>query len=105
MKTILITGCSSGFGLEIAKHFLGRDWKVIATMRSPRTDVLPTSDRLHVLALDVTDPDSIQRAVETAGPIDDHVVLLRRRIERIAVGPGPRCEIAFFSEQTGTPCS
>ena len=70
MKTILITGCSSGFGLEIAKYFLDRDWKVIATMRSPRADILPNSDRLHVLALDVTDPDSIQRAVETAGPID-----------------------------------
>ena len=70
MKTILITGCSSGFGLEIAKYFLDRDWKVIATMRVPRTDILPNSDRLHVLALDVTDPDSIQRAMENAGPID-----------------------------------
>lgn len=70
MKTILITGCSTGFGLEIAKYFLDRDWKVIATMRSPRTDILPPSDRLIVLALDVTDADSIQRAVETAGPID-----------------------------------
>ena len=70
MKTILITGCSTGFGLEIAKYFLDRDWKVIATMRSPRTDIFPASDRLQVLALDVTDPDSIQRAVEAAGPID-----------------------------------
>ena len=70
MKTILITGCSSGFGLDIAKYFLSRDWKVIATMRSPRTDILPSSDRLQVLALDVTDPDSIHRAVEAAGPID-----------------------------------
>ena len=70
MKTVLITGCSSGFGLEIAKYFLDRDWKVIATMRVPRTDILPPSDRLNVLALDVTDPASIQRAVETAGPID-----------------------------------
>ncbi len=41
MKTILITGCSSGFGLEIAKYFLDRDWKVVATMRTPREDVLP----------------------------------------------------------------
>ena len=70
MKTVLITGCSSGFGLEIAKYFLDRDWKVIATMRSPSTDILPASDRLQVLALDVTDPDSIRRTVEAAGPID-----------------------------------
>ena len=41
MKTVLITGCSSGFGLEIARSFLARDWQVVATMRTPRTDVLP----------------------------------------------------------------
>ncbi|GGF42136.1 short-chain dehydrogenase/reductase [Aliidongia dinghuensis] len=70
MKTILITGCSSGFGLETAKCFLDRDWKVVATMRTPREDVLPRSEHLRVLALDVTDPESIRRAVEAAGPID-----------------------------------
>ena len=70
MKTILITGCSSGFGLETARHFLDRDWNVVATMRTPRDDVLPRSERLRVLALDVTDADSIHRAVDAAGPID-----------------------------------
>lgn len=70
MKTILITGCSSGFGLETARYFLDRDWTVIATMRTLRDDVLPASKNLRVLALDVTDSDSIRRAVEAAGPID-----------------------------------
>jgi NAD(P)-dependent dehydrogenase (short-subunit alcohol dehydrogenase family) len=70
MKKILITGCSSGFGREIARHFLARDWQVIATMRTPRTDILPASDHLRILPLDVTDPDSIRAAVEAAGPID-----------------------------------
>lgn len=70
MKTILITGCSSGFGREIARYFLDRDWGVIATMRTPRTDVLPVSDHLRILPLDVTDPDSIRKAVDAAGPID-----------------------------------
>ncbi len=70
MKTILVTGCSSGFGLEIARDFLGRGWNVIATMRTPREDVLPSSDRLRVLPLDVTDPQSIARLIEAAGPID-----------------------------------
>ncbi|MFM0198700.1 SDR family oxidoreductase [Paraburkholderia fungorum] len=70
MKTVMITGCSSGFGLETARYFLARDWQVVATMRTPRADVLPPSDRLHVLALDVTNPESIRQAVEAAGPID-----------------------------------
>jgi NAD(P)-dependent dehydrogenase (short-subunit alcohol dehydrogenase family) len=70
MKTILITGCSSGFGLETAKYFFDRAWKVVATMRAPREDVLPRSEHLRVLALDVTDPESIRQAVEAAGPID-----------------------------------
>jgi NAD(P)-dependent dehydrogenase (short-subunit alcohol dehydrogenase family) len=70
MKTVLITGCSSGFGLEIARFFVARDWHVVATMRAPRNDVLPPSDRLRVLALDVTSPESIRTAVEAAGPID-----------------------------------
>ena len=70
MQTVLITGCSSGFGLETARYFLDRDWAVVATMRQPREDVLPLSDRLRVLALDVTAPASIERAVAAAGPID-----------------------------------
>jgi NAD(P)-dependent dehydrogenase (short-subunit alcohol dehydrogenase family) len=70
MKTVLITGCSSGFGVEIAKYFLDRDWNVIATMRNPREDVLPQWSSLRVVALDVTDSESIRRALEAAGPID-----------------------------------
>ncbi|NWB96930.1 SDR family oxidoreductase [Pseudomonas gingeri] len=70
MKTVLITGCSSGFGLETARYFLEHDWKVIATMRTPREDVLPRSEHLRVLALDVTDPHSIRQVIEAAGPID-----------------------------------
>jgi NAD(P)-dependent dehydrogenase (short-subunit alcohol dehydrogenase family) len=60
----------SGFGLETARYFLERDWRVIATMRTPREDVLPASENLRVLALDVANPDSIRRTVEAAGPID-----------------------------------
>jgi short-subunit dehydrogenase len=70
MNTVLITGCSSGYGLETARYFLDRDWHVIATMRTPREDVLPPSPRLRVLPLDVTDPESIRRTVAAAGPID-----------------------------------
>ena len=70
MKTVLITGCSSGFGLETARYFLEQGWKVVATMRTPREDLLPASDNLRILTLDVTDPDSIHDALQAAGPID-----------------------------------
>ena len=70
MNTVLITGCSSGYGLETARHFHAHGWRVIATMRTPREDVLPRSERLQVLALDVTRPESITAAVERSGPID-----------------------------------
>lgn len=70
MPTILITGCSSGFGLQTAKLFLERGWDVIATMRTPDENLLPSSDRLRVLALDITDSTSVALAVEAAGRID-----------------------------------
>lgn len=70
MPTILITGCSSGFGRETAKLFLERGWDVVATMRTPNPDVLPQSERLRILALDVTDQNSISKAVAAAGEID-----------------------------------
>lgn len=70
MKTVLITGCSSGFGHETAKYFIEKGWKVIATMRTPCEGVLPHHENLKVLALDVTNEDSIRRAIAEAGPID-----------------------------------
>jgi NAD(P)-dependent dehydrogenase (short-subunit alcohol dehydrogenase family) len=70
MKTVLITGCSSGYGLETARHFHSQGWNVIATMRKPREDLLPRSNRLRVLALDVTKPESISAVLEASGAID-----------------------------------
>jgi NAD(P)-dependent dehydrogenase (short-subunit alcohol dehydrogenase family) len=70
MNTVLITGCSSGYGLETARHFHAQGWNVVASMRTPREDVLPRSDRLRILALDVTKPERIAAALEASGPID-----------------------------------
>ena len=66
MKTVLITGSSSGYGLETARYFHARGWNVIATMRSPRNDVLPHSDRLRVLPLDVTRAESIASVIDAS---------------------------------------
>ena len=70
MNTVLITGCSTGFGRETALYFLEQGWTVVATMRHPTASTLPVSDRLRVLPLDVTDADGIATAVAEAGEID-----------------------------------
>ena len=70
MPTVLITGSSSGYGLETARYFHAQGWHVMATMRTPREDVLPRADRLRVVALDVTRPESIAAALAASGPID-----------------------------------
>lgn len=68
--TVLITGCSSGYGLETARHFHAQGWNVVATMRSPHADLLPTGERMRVLPLDVTRAESIAAVLAQAGPID-----------------------------------
>lgn len=70
MNSILITGCSTGFGLEIARRFLAEGWRVVATMRNPADSKLEPSPNLLVLPLDVTDPTSIASAIADAGEID-----------------------------------
>jgi NAD(P)-dependent dehydrogenase (short-subunit alcohol dehydrogenase family) len=63
-RTVLITGTSSGYGKATAQLFLERGWNVVATMRQPRSDAFGSSnDRLKLLPLDVTNSDSINRAV------------------------------------------
>lgn len=73
MNTVLITGCSSGYGLATALHFHARGWKVLAGMRRPQAlpeGLAPRSARFQPIALDVTDPTSIADAMQACGPID-----------------------------------
>lgn len=70
MKRVMITGCSSGFGLETARYFLEQGWQVIATMRTPQESLLPKSENLRLLSLDVRNQDSIEQAIAAAGDID-----------------------------------
>jgi NAD(P)-dependent dehydrogenase (short-subunit alcohol dehydrogenase family) len=65
-KTILITGTSSGYGKVTAQHFLDRGWNVVAAMRRPDAALFAPSDRLMLVALDVTDAASIDRALAEA---------------------------------------
>ena len=63
-KTILITGASSGIGKATAILFGKNGWNVIATMRKPEDEKeLNTLENVLVTRLDVTDTDSITKAV------------------------------------------
>lgn len=62
--TVLITGCSSGFGAATARLFADRGWSVVATMRDPASgDDLARRDTILVTRLDVQDAESIATAV------------------------------------------
>ena len=64
MKTILITGASSGIGKSTAELFQSKGWNVSATMRNPEQDSgLGNHASTMVARLDVTDPRSIVSAV------------------------------------------
>ncbi|GIF78374.1 SDR family NAD(P)-dependent oxidoreductase [Asanoa siamensis] len=60
----LITGCSSGFGRELALAAAAAGDRVMATARRPETlTPLTRHDGIRATTLDVTDPDSIRTAV------------------------------------------
>jgi len=66
MPTVLITGCSTGFGKLAVETFQRAGWNVAATMRSPEKDTeLKSLDHVAVIQLDVTQPKSIKSAVDT----------------------------------------
>ena len=68
MKTIFITGASSGLGRASAELFAQRGWNVIATMRRPDETLVKAN--IKILPLDVTDEKQIEQAVEKAGKVD-----------------------------------
>jgi len=68
-KVWFITGCSTGFGRELAKMVLDRGYRAVVTARDPAKveDIgSPYGDRALVLALDVTDPVEVNAAVKSA---------------------------------------
>jgi NAD(P)-dependent dehydrogenase (short-subunit alcohol dehydrogenase family) len=80
MAVVLITGCSSGIGLETARAFARRGDTTVATMRDP-AKAGPLGERaeaagiaVEVEALDVCDDASVLRAVAAVearhGPVD-----------------------------------
>jgi NAD(P)-dependent dehydrogenase (short-subunit alcohol dehydrogenase family) len=81
MKNIILTGSSNGFGLKAAKDFADKGYQVFATMRNPngknataKADLENYSTNIKVVDMDVTNDDSVKKAMSTilaeAGNID-----------------------------------
>ena len=70
MSRIFLTGANRGLGLEFARQLLQRGDTVFATARRPERRGLLRAlgerypQRLHILALDVAQPDAIARAAQ-----------------------------------------
>src|SRR5918995_2140526 len=63
-KAVLITGCSSGIGWTTAKHLSDVGWRVYATARNVEKIAPLGESGCRLLALDVTDEESMRAAVE-----------------------------------------
>ncbi len=73
MKTILITGCSSGIGYATAQHLKANGWRVVASCRKAEDVERLKSEGFECLQLDVTDSKQIQQSfdyIKTSGQLD-----------------------------------
>jgi len=96
--TVLITGCSSGFGDLIARTLATDGHHVYATMRGIRSRNATAADNLRqwareqslaldVLELDVTDDESVQTAVARALASGDGIDVVVNNAGASAIGP------------------
>lgn len=72
-KSVLITGASSGIGLDAARRLQSEGWRVIATCRRPEDIAARQAEGIDCLPLELADPDSVRDLVEAAlalGPLD-----------------------------------
>lgn len=67
MKTIFITGASSGIGKETTKYFANKGWRVIATMRDlHKAGDLVAMDNVVIMPLDLTNSEQIKDTCQKA---------------------------------------
>jgi len=111
-RTILLAGASRGIGLGLARVFLHRGWRVIATARTPNAAAglqalhADHADRLSIEALDVASPASIQALAGrlAVGHIDVLFVVAGisgQRDARLSDIPPETIALEFITNATG----
>jgi len=63
-KSVLITGCSTGIGLNAVHYLNAHGYHVIASVRQARDMALFEKDNIECIHLDLSDESSVQNAVD-----------------------------------------
>jgi NAD(P)-dependent dehydrogenase (short-subunit alcohol dehydrogenase family) len=103
--TVLITGTSSGIGLETAVEFASRGWNVVATMRNPdkrNTKLHGMGKKVDIVHLDVLDLDSIKSAVKYASDKYGGIDVLVNNAGYPLFGPFEECAREKVIKQVNT---
>lgn len=88
MKTIFITGTSSGIGKATVHYFAAKGWNVAATMRQPQNDTsFQQLKNVKLYALDVNDQASIDNAIAACIKDFGSIDVLYNNAGYAAVGP------------------
>jgi NAD(P)-dependent dehydrogenase (short-subunit alcohol dehydrogenase family) len=106
-KTIVLTGCSSGFGRAIALRFAGRGWRVFATVRtkSGQSDLqaaaakLGTPDALTSVLCDITDAEQIEHLRQVVSAATPQLDVLVNNAGTAYAGPVELLDLADLRRQ------
>ena len=101
LKSILITGVSSGIGYDASRFFLSRGWRVFGSVRNPSDAADLESPLFHKLVFDVTDSEAIARAADQVKiTLNDDIIDVLVNNAGIAVfGPLMHLPISEFQRQ------
>ena len=107
MKTILITGATSGFGRAAVERFHGAGWRVIATgRRGERLDALADAlgrERLHTAAFDIRDEAAMRAALDALPEaFRDIDVLVNNAGLALGTAPAQRADLAQWKQMIDT---
>ena len=106
MKTLCVTGATSGFGKAIAEKFLSEGWQVIATgRRAERLAALKSrwGDAIHVATLDMRDEAAIAACVaELPAQFKRIDVLVNNAGLALGTQPAQRADLAQWKQMIET---
>ncbi|QIK80864.1 SDR family NAD(P)-dependent oxidoreductase [Lysobacter sp. HDW10] len=106
MKTLCVTGATSGFGKAIAEKFLSEGWQVIATgRRAERLAALKSrwGDAIHVATLDMRDEAAIAAFVaELPAQFKRIDVLVNNAGLALGTQPAQRADLAQWKQMIET---